>query len=802
MDLDPFSENVNSSETVMSVVPRRKSRTLARLKKLKAEKILDQAEGNCTSPRSNDFEEKPSNNEGVYTHSSELVREPFAEISESGKCTLDSNLNTDKDREQEVPSAESENNSSQPVLAASDKISSELNDKLSFNSNHNDFCGGSAISDGVNKVDSIRENVSHDVESVTSELPGKSFHESEISRSESIDVNDNNLHEGEDVCHGSHNKEFMTSVGGHVTQVSEVSHQRNHSGAIISDASKTEECEILEDVKDEEESDDDLIVIGNSSSDVRPPSSQIAPEERILANQMKAESAKDISEDEAIGSASSDCGCQHLDQLDSVLKYSDISANNVTYQNQEQFERTSTAADSLPPDLPGTSGYSGSKRGNDYPCNDLEGRTTSGALSEPLLGSTESLTDTNRSFLSTGALPPITTQTARRNKKRSYLMGGMRNKGSLLGKEELERNLPDRKIRVFVSTWNMHEEKNLPDNLEDLLLPEESIILQDIYVVGTQESTPDAGEWAIRLQETLGTTHILLHKASLGVLHLLIFIRRDLYWFCSPVEEDSVATRPGSMIKTKGAVAVSFTFFGTSFLFIVSHFTSGDDNLSQRVQDYSKIIRSLDLPIKVPPTRKYNVDKDDITSRFDAVFWCGDFNFRLMETKAKIENWTKQLKEGNEVDYNILLQHDQLRKTMTKSEGTKTEYKVQDSIFKGFQEGEINFLPTYKFDPGEDVYDTSSKARIPSYTDRVLFKPRRTDETTVLHYNSCQTIKCSDHRPVYGIYEVKIRPGRDDIYPGSPSFAKDVFAEANRRRAAGGSKQKNKSQKSAICSVM
>ena len=39
-----------------------------------------------------------------------------------------------------------------------------------------------------------------------------------------------------------------------------------------------------------------------------------------------------------------------------------------------------------------------------------------------------------------------------------------------------------------------------------------------------------------------------------------------------------------------------------------------------------------------------------------------------------------------------------------------------DGIFKGFQEGEINFLPTYKYNPGEDVFDTSSKARIPSYT--------------------------------------------------------------------------------------
>lgn len=39
------------------------------------------------------------------------------------------------------------------------------------------------------------------------------------------------------------------------------------------------------------------------------------------------------------------------------------------------------------------------------------------------------------------------------------------------------------------------------------------------------------------------------------------------------VESSTVTTRIVSQIKTKGALGVSFTFFGTSLLFITSHFT-------------------------------------------------------------------------------------------------------------------------------------------------------------------------------------------------------------------------------------
>ncbi|XP_071506726.1 uncharacterized protein [Diadema antillarum] len=425
-----------------------------------------------------------------------------------------------------------------------------------------------------------------------------------------------------------------------------------------------------------------------------------------------------------------------------------------------------------------------------YKRDDLDDSVVNSEASDAMM-SNGSLSETHRSFASTAMLLTTLTNKGARKNNKSYLSGGVRSSGSLVGKEELDSHLPDRKLKVFVATWNMHEDKELPENLEELLLPDDCEYMQDVYVIGTQESCPDLAEWEIRLQETLGPTHVLLHSATHGVLHCAVFIRRDLIWFCSPVEESRVSTRPGSMIKTKGAVAVSFNFFGTSLIFIVSHFTSGDENLKDRLLDYEKILKGISLPEKVPPTRKFNILTSDVTTRFDCVFWCGDFNFRLVENKPRVEGWIEQLRTGYRTDYDVLLQYDQLIKAMRKNE-----------IFKGFREGTIKFLPSYKFDVGEDVYDTSSKARVPSYTDRVLYKSRKASDISLVHYNSCEQIKTSDHRPVYALFEVDIRPGRDDSLTGGGMFSRPVYVEAIKRRAAKAGMTKRTQASSAVCSVM
>jgi hypothetical protein len=74
-------------------------------------------------------------------------------------------------------------------------------------------------------------------------------------------------------------------------------------------------------------------------------------------------------------------------------------------------------------------------------------------------------------------------------------------------------------------------------------------------------------------------------------------------------------------------------------------------------------------------------------------------------------------------------------------------------VFKGFNESEINFQPTFKFDLGTSQYDTSEKKRVPSFTDRILTykNPLKLHDPTWLSYNTYNSYMestASDHKPV------------------------------------------------------
>ena len=123
----------------------------------------------------------------------------------------------------------------------------------------------------------------------------------------------------------------------------------------------------------------------------------------------------------------------------------------------------------------------------------------------------------------------------------------------------------------------------------------------------------------------------------------------------------------------------------------------------------------------------------------DHIFFLGDFNYRLTIQRGNVE----QLARNEE--YQKLIQYDQL----------KTEHN-EGRVFREFNEGLINFPPTYKYDVGSDVYDTSEKARTPSYTDRILWRSIIPDVRTNQLYYGRAEVKTSDHRPVSAMFDVEI----------------------------------------------
>ncbi|ELK31534.1 Phosphatidylinositol 4,5-bisphosphate 5-phosphatase A [Myotis davidii] len=127
------------------------------------------------------------------------------------------------------------------------------------------------------------------------------------------------------------------------------------------------------------------------------------------------------------------------------------------------------------------------------------------------------------------------------------------------------------------------------------------------------------------------------------------------------------------------------------------------------------------------------------------VFWFGDLNFRIESYDL---HFVKFAIDNNQLHQ--LWEKDQLNMA-----------KDTWPILKGFQEGPLNFAPTFKFDVGTNKYDTSAKKRKPAWTDRILWKVKVPGggrspsgqqshwlQVTQHSYRSHMEYTVSDHKPV------------------------------------------------------
>ncbi|KAI1862869.1 hypothetical protein JX265_008915 [Neoarthrinium moseri] len=300
-------------------------------------------------------------------------------------------------------------------------------------------------------------------------------------------------------------------------------------------------------------------------------------------------------------------------------------------------------------------------------------------------------------------------------------------------------------INIWVGTFNLNGKTNgINEDLSPWLHPGGLGTTQpEIVAVGFQEivelsaqqimnSDPTRKqEWERAIKRCLnerakqigGDKYVLLRSGQLVGAALCIFVKSSVLSKIKNVEGSVKKTGMSGIAGNKGAVAIRFEYASTQLCFVTAHLAAGFANYEERNRDYATIHHGLRFQ------RNRGIDNHD------TVIWMGDFNYRIGLSHDRAMDLVQQQ------DLAKLYENDQLNLQM-----------VAGLSFPFYSEARITFMPTYKFDIGTDRYDTSEKARIPAWTDRIL---RKGTNIRQLAYNSAP-LKFSDHRPVFATFQCTV----------------------------------------------
>ncbi|OAG34267.1 hypothetical protein AYO21_11580 [Fonsecaea monophora] len=288
-----------------------------------------------------------------------------------------------------------------------------------------------------------------------------------------------------------------------------------------------------------------------------------------------------------------------------------------------------------------------------------------------------------------------------------------------------------------------------------------------------------AKKWKKSLRRALPKGYKKVAEEQLFGLLLLIFASPELAPSITSVSTTSVGTGLMGYFGNKGAVAARIVVAeATKLCFINCHLAAGADQaaLARRIWDTSQILSKTRFS---PVTDSEVIEpKEERIGDEDFAFWFGDLNYRLddipgqdvrrllllhTQNEYDVQNKSKR-KIDSELGYisastsdsqlpaphpryeykdaerpasestaepeldpksdpaslhttlQSLLAHDQLR----------AQQRLGKAFHDGWREGDINFLPTYKYDVGSvGMFDSGDKKRSPSWCDRILYRTRR-----------------------------------------------------------------------------
>jgi phosphatidylinositol-bisphosphatase len=326
--------------------------------------------------------------------------------------------------------------------------------------------------------------------------------------------------------------------------------------------------------------------------------------------------------------------------------------------------------------------------------------------------------------------------------------GGRELIAGLLMKERQHEYTQLQTLRVYCGTWNVNGQSAQCD-LNPWLSPINETP-PDIYAIGFQEldlsknayifsGSSREDEWYSKVSEALchGVSYVKVKLVRLVGIMLVIFVREPLKRHVRNCLVQSVGTGLLGMMGNKGGVAIRLQLHDTSICFVCSHLAAHTEDVEGRNQDFRDITSRL----------QFELQQDSLVSisEHDVIFWLGDLNYRISDIDS--EECKKLITKGQLAD--LLKNNDQLVNQI-----------ANKRAFLDYQEGQITFNPTYKYDPGTDNWDSSDKCRTPAWCDRILW---RGENIRQVIYRSHPFFRLSDHKPVSATFDLGVKVINKDL---------------------------------------